>query len=591
MKRISIKFLRKLTKWRIKANNNYYLFVVLSIVTGFLTGLAAVILKNGVHFFSKFLMNNTSFVSQNISLLILPIIGLILTNLFIRFSKLHVGSGIPKLLSSVTKNRGFLKPHNIFSSVLTSILTVGFGGSVGLESPTVATGGGIASSVSRAFKLTYRQRILLLGVASAGTIAAIFKAPVAGIIFALEVIMIDLTTMSVIPIVLASVTASLTSYMFLGANVLYPVHITSLFEIKDVPYYIILGVFTGFFALYFSNVYMKITKGFSKIKKNYMKILVGGVTLGVLIFIFPALYGEGYVSLNMALSGDFSFLYENIFLSSFEGKIWSLIILFIVLSSLKVVAAGVTVGAGGIGGVFAPALFVGANLGLFLSFLMSFIGMHIAPENSALVGMSALVAGLLHAPLTSVFFIGEITGGYQLLIPLLISSTISYIIVRIFHKNSIYTLELANENALLTHHTDRNILTILDMKKLIETNFITVGPEKKLGDLVDIVQIATRDLFPVIDCENNFLGVVSLNRIRKIMFRAKLYDKISVTELMIFPQTFVESDEHLLSVAEKFEKTQRYNLLVLDKGKYVGFLSRSHFFSQYRQLLRDFSAD
>ena len=586
-----ISTLRKLAKWRIKPENNFYLFAILSIITGFLTGIAAVILKNGVHFVNEFLSIQTSFIHKDIALFILPIFGLILTNLFIKLTKLEIGSGIPKVLSSITKNRGFLKPHNIFSSIITSILTVGFGGSAGLESPTITTGGGIASSVSKVFKLTYRQRILLLGVASAGTISAIFKAPVAGIIFALEVIMIDMTTMTVIPIALASISASLTSYIFLGTNVLYPVEIESFFELKEVPYYIILGVFTGFFAIYFSRTYIKITKTFNKIKRTSVKIIIAGISLGTLVFFFPSLYGEGYMSLNLALSGDFSFLFENTIFSAFEGQIWALIILFFLLSTLKVIATSLTIGASGIGGVFTPALFVGATLGLFLSLLFSFIGLHIPPENFALVGMGGLIAGLLHAPLTSVFFIGEITKGYQLLVPLLITASISYITVRIFEKNNIYTLELAKEGALLTHHADRNILTILNLDELIEKNFTTIDASKKLGDLVEIVKITTRDLFPVTDCENNFLGVISLNRIRKIMFKKELYEKISVSELMIFPSTFVEIDEHLETVAEKFERTQRYNLLVLDKGKYVGFLSRSHFFSQYRQLLRDFSSE
>ncbi|MBN2893096.1 MAG: chloride channel protein [Bacteroidales bacterium] len=583
------RILRKFSYWRQKGDNNYYVFVFASVIVGIFTGFGAVILKNSVHYMHELLIphrNSVVFV-----FFIFPFFGLFLTYLYIKIFKLDIKPGIYNLLYSTSSNNGYMKPHNVFSSIIGSVLTVGFGASGGLESPNMSTGGGIASIVSKFFKLPYRQRIILIGVATAGTISAIFKAPVTGIIFALEVIMIDLTTLSIIPIVLASVSASLTSYLFLGSNIIYNLRVDTIFMMNEVPYYIILGVATGFFALFFSTMYLNLKRFFNKIKRRIYRFLIAGVVVGTFVYLFPAIFAEGYAALNSAIIGDYSYLFENSLFENFDKSMGMIILFFLLIAVAKAFATSVTVSAGGIGGFFTPILFSGANIGLFMSHIFQKSKINISHETSALVAMAGLISAMMHAPLSSVFFISELTGKFSLLIPLLISSSTSYITVKIFHKHNFLVTELAQRKILLTHHADRNILTILNLETLIEKNFQTLTPDKNLGDLVEIVKVATRDLFPIVDCENNFLGVISLNRIRKIMFKEELYQKTSVTELMIFPSTFVELDEHLETVAEKFEKTERFNLLVLDKGKYVGFLSRSHFFSQYRKLLREFSSD
>jgi len=588
MKKVAL--LRKFTAWRRKGNNNYYVFVFASVVVGFFTGLGAVILKNSVHYVHKIVHNTINDGLGHIGYFIFPFLGLILTYIYLKITKLEIRPGIPNLLYSISRNSGYMKPHNIFSSIIGSILTVGFGGPVGLESPNITTGGGIASAVARYFKLSYRQRILLLGVASAGTISAIFKAPLTGIVFALEVIMIDLTTMFLLPIVLASVTASLTSFLFLGTNYLYTLDVFAIFRLKEVPYYILMGIFTGFFGLFFSTLYKKSSKIFAQIKRPFLRILPAAISIGLLVWLFPSIFAEGYDTLNAAIDSDYEYLFENPILYHFQGNELALVILFLTIGFAKAFGTSITVASGGIGGFFTPILFTGANIGLFFAHFFRKLGFDFSNESSALVAMGGLIAAMLHAPLTSVFFVGELTGGYSLLVPLLITCSISYLIIKIFQKHNFFSETLAKQKILLTHHADHNILTMLNMKELIETNFITVKPTGKLRDLVEAVKISKRDLFPVVDCENNFLGVVSLNRIRKIMFKHELYDKIKITDLMIFPGVHVEINEHLEDVAEKFEKTQKFNLVVLDKGKYIGFLSRSNFFVHYRKLLREFSS-
>jgi len=587
--KLKIKLLRKLSSFRQRGDNNFYVLVIASIIVGFLTGLGAVILKNSVHFIHALILpyckNN-----NGILYLFFPLLGMILTYFYLKYTRFDIRSGVPNLLFSISQNNGYVKPHNMFSSIFGAILTVGFGAPAGLESPNITTGGAIGSFISKVFKLSYRERILLLGVAATGTISAIFKAPITGIVFALEVVMIDLTSISIIPILLASITAFLTSYMFLGHNYLYPLHVQAVFELKEIPYYILMGIIMGFFALFFTVMYRKLKVKFRKIKVVFFRFLISGIILGLFVFLFPAIFAEGYAALNSSIQGEYGYLHQNVFFEYFKDNKNFIILLFLILAIVKAFTTALTVSAGGVGGFFTPILFAGANLGLFMSHLFGKLGIEISHENSALVAMGGLISAMMHAPLTGVFFIGEITGGYSLLLPLLITSSIAFLTIRIFQKHNFFSEDLAREKSLLTHHADLNILTILKLQKLIEVNFIKLAPNENLGNLVEAVKISTRDLFPVVDDENNFLGVISLNRIRKLMFKPELYDKILVTELMIFPDVYVELDEHLSEAAEQFEKTQRFNLLVLDKGKYVGFLSRSNFFLHYRKTLSRFSA-
>ncbi|MBN2893097.1 MAG: chloride channel protein [Bacteroidales bacterium] len=589
----NIIFWKKFVKWRLNYTNNYYFLLFLSVLTGFGTGLAAVLLKNLVHSIQKLVSNWSLFENHNYLYFLFPIIGISIVVLFIKYIlRQEVGDGVPKVLYAISRNNAFIKAHNLFSSIISSALTVGFGGSVGLEGPTVATGAAVGSNIGRVFKVAYRQKIILLGAASAGAMAAIFKAPIAGVVFALEVIMIDLTTQSIIPILLAAASGSITSFLLMGTNVLYSFTLKANFMLDQIPYFIVLGIITGFIAVYFTQVYTKISTIFSKIKGVYKKLLIGGGLLGVVIFIFPALYGEGYETINSALRGDYSYLFESNIFNFNQESFLMLFILFLAMVLLKIIAASFTFGAGGIGGIFAPTLFTGVNTGLFLAVIFNHFGYDISPSNSALVGMAGLIAGVLQAPLTGIFLIGEITHGYGLLFPLMLTSTISFITVRIFQKNNIYTIQLARRKQLLTHHADKNTLTLIKMDSLIEDDFMPVKANDNLGELIKTVAESSRNLFPVVDSDLTLLGIVDLNRIRKIMFKNELHEKIKIREIMYVPEIVIEYEhEDPESIAEKLQKSGVFNIVVTHEGKYKGFISRANFFSHYRSLLKDFSAD
>ncbi len=589
----NIKIWKKFIHWRFKNSNNYYFLLLLSILTGFGGGLIAVIIKNSVHRIQELVDKTIIFLDSSYLYVLFPILGLTIVVIFIKYIlRRDVGHGIPSVLYAISRNNGFMKRHNLFSSIITSAFTVGFGGSVGLEGPTVATGGAIGSYIGEIFKLDYKQKMILLGAASAGAMSSIFKAPIAGVVFALEVIMIDLTTLSIIPILLASLSGSITSFMFLGTNNLYSFELTDAFKLSQIPYFIILGIVSGFVAVYFTEIYTKISNIFAKIDHPLKKLLIGSSLLGIIIFLFPALFGEGYEYINNALKGDYTYLFDNYLFNLSHDNLTILLFLFLAMMLVKVVATSLTFGAGGIGGVFAPTLFTGANTGLFTAVLASHLGYNISTSNSALVGMAGLIAGVLQAPLTGIFLIGEITGGYELLLPLMVTSTVSFIIVRIFEKNNLYTIQLAKRNDLLTHHADKNTLTLLQIDKIIETNFVTLHPEQTLGDIVEKITESERNLFPVVDKYNHFLGIISMNRIRKIIFKPDLYNKKKVKDLMYVPtEVITEKDYHPEIIAEKLQKSGIFNIVVIKKGEYQGFISRANFFSHYRSLLKIFSAD
>lgn len=589
-----MKTIRRINYWRTKRMSPYYFMMIAGTLIGFLSGLAAVVIKNLVHLIKSLVHDSFTSEITGYFYFVFPVIGFILVILFIKYIiRQPIGHGIPSVLYAISKNHGFIKPHNMFSSIIASALTVGFGGSVGLEGPTVATGGAIGANVGKLFNLDYHQKIILLGSASAGAMAAIFKAPVAGIVFALEVIMIDLTTRSIIPILLASVSGSLTSFLFFGQNVLYKFKVESIFEVKQVPYYIMLGIFTGLIAVYFTLTYSRIEVFFEKIKKKRNKLLIGGFALGLLIFLFPALYGEGFEAINSSLSGDYKYLFEGNFFFDQSDNAVMLMIMFLTVVLLKVVAASLTFGAGGVGGIFAPTLFMGANAGLFFALFMNYFNISSASvSNSALVGMGGLIAGVLQAPLTGIFLIGDITHGYELFVPLMITATIAYATVKIFVKNNVYTIQLAKRGEVMTHHADKNVLSLMNIDKLIETNFIPVDINANLGEIIKSVADSTRNVFPVIDKDNKLVGVLTLDRIRKIMFKPELYKNIYVRDLMYFPTITVKKSDTMETIAGKIQQSGKFNLVVLDnEGKYEGFISRANVFSTYRKMLQEFSAD
>ncbi len=589
MKRTSV--LRRFLIWRIRHMSQKNFIMILSVIIGVLAGLGAVVIKKGVHLVRFLLTSNISENYHNYLFFVLPAIGILIVVLYTRFViRRHVGHGIPSVLFAISRTHGIIKRHNIFSSIITSVFTVGFGGSVGLEGPAVATGAAIGSNIGQMFRLNYKQITLLLGLASAAAMSAIFKSPIAAVVFAIEVIMIDLTMASLIPLLIASVTGVLTSYFFMGQAVMYPFDIKVGFVLEDIPYYILLGLLAGLVSVYFTKMYIFIESTFAKVKKWYLKWLAGGVILGILIFLFPSLYGEGYDAVNSCLQGDYSPLFNNSLFYSFNDEIIMVFVLFLMILFFKAIATSVTFGAGGIGGIFAPTLFMGAYTGLFFTTFLKYLGVgHLNASNFALVGMGGLIAGVLHAPLTAVFLIAEITTGYQLFVPLMITATISYATIRIFVKNSVYTHQLARRGELITHHKDKAILSMMKVDKLIEKNFKTVKPDDMLGDLVKVIADSKRNIYPVIDEQNHFYGIIFLDDIRNIMFKPELYDTTSVSSLMFMPATYVDPEESMEEVAKKFQQTRNYNLPVLKDGKYIGFISRANVFSEYRKLLKDFS--
>lgn len=585
--------LSKFLVWRRQHISDKQFVMILSIVVGITSGFAAVLIKNAVHLIKSLV--TSGFVEQyhNYLYVVLPAVGILIAILFMQFIlRQGVGHGIPIVLASISKTEGRIKPHNMYSSIVTSALTVGFGGSVGLEGPTVATGAAWGSNIGQLFRLNYRQVLLLLACASAGAMSAIFKAPIAGIVFVLEVLMVDLTMSSLIPLLLSSLTGALTSYLFLGMNVLVPAEITEEFIISEVPFYILLGVFTGFVSVYFTRMYKTVEQTFDRLNNRYTKWIVGSVALGVIIFFFPALYGEGYESINACLKGNFGYLFEKSLFYGLRDNIFFVFIFFGLIIFLKVLATSITFGSGGVGGIFAPTLFTGVNSGLFFAKIFNYFGVDYLPASHfALAGMGGLIAGVLHAPLTGMFLIAEITGGYALIFPLMITATISFALTRVFERYSVYTYQLGRRGELFTHDKDRMVLSLLKVQNLIERNFKTVHESATLGDLVKVISKSERNIVPVIDDQENLKGIVFLNDIRHIMFDRDQYDRITVKELMYMPRTVVSPNESMEDVAQKFQNTKHYNLPVLENGKYLGFVSRANVFSAYRRLLRSFSEE
>jgi len=579
--------------WRIKNISTYQFILILSIFTGITTGISAILINYTVVFIKKIVHWGISNTDHNYLYFALPSVGILLSVLFSKYIiNQQVRHGIPNVLHSISKKNAILNRHNMFSSIVTSALTIGFGGSVGLEGPTVATGAAQGANIGRLFHLDYKQRVLLIGCASAAALGGIFKAPIAGVVFALEVMMLDLTVTSIVPLLLAALSAAIVSSLFLGQEVVYHFTLKTDFKLEIIPYYILLGVVAGLVSVYFSKMYLKIAKFFDKFEKWYVKLIIGSSILGLLIFIFPALYGDGYEVINTTLSGKYDFLFDKSLFYQYEYSIWIVIFLLVLVMLFKIIAASATFGAGGVGGIFAPSLFMGSSLGLAFSLLINELEIkNLSTSNFALVGMSGLIAGVLHAPLTAIFLIADITSGYALIMPLMIVSTIAYSISRFFAPNSVYTIELARRKELITHHKDKAILSLMKVDKILETNFVKVQPYYTLRHLVDIVATSERNVFPVTDSENNFLGIVTLNDIRNIMFKPEMYDETFVRDLMFTPIEYVSLQDSMEDVASKIQSSGLFNIVVLDNGKYIGFVSRANVFSTYRRFLKYFSED
>lgn len=583
--------------WRVKhiSNKNFILF--LSVLIGFLAGIGAVLIKNSVHYIRTFLTDHIAGQLGNYLYFVFPIVGIGLAVLFMKFIlKQWVGDGIPNVLYAIARKGGKLKTHNIFSSIITTTLTVGFGGSVGLEGPTVATGAGIGSNIARVFQLSYKETILLLGAAATAAMAAIFKAPITGVVYVLEILMLDLTLTSLIALLFASVTAVLTSFFFLGKDVVYAVDISFNFDFGQIPYFIILGILGGLFGLYYFKTFSGISRIFDKIKSWALRLFIGGSILGILLYLFPSLYGEGYGPINMALHGDYSYLFsESIFPTSNNPSMLLIIGLFFITILLKVVTMTLTFKAGGIGGVFAPTLFVGANLGLIFGlFINYYFDTNYNVSIFALLGMAATISSVLHGPLTAIFLIAEITNGYGLFIPLMIVAVISYFTIQLFERYSIYTYQLAKKGELLTQNKDQAVLKILEIQKHLEINFITCKLDDSLSQLIPKIEESKRNLFPVIGEDNTFHGVVVFDDLRKVMFKTELYDKIKVKDIMITlnDDSIAEiSRDSMEDVVNKFSATNNYNLPVLQNGHYLGFVSRANILTSYRKMIHNMTKE
>ncbi|HOW41618.1 MAG TPA: chloride channel protein [Bacteroidales bacterium] len=588
-----IAFFRKLFRKSPIEIDQVKLVYILSLFVGLLSALAAALLKNTIHFTYEFLSSGISNKSAGYLYLVLPVSGMLLTVLFLKYVvKDSISHGISRVLYAISKKRGYLRAHNTWTSMLASSVTIAFGGSVGAEAPIVLTGSSIGSVIGRFFRLNTKSITLLIGCGAAGAVSGIFKAPVAGIVFVLEILMLDLTISSIVPLLISSVTAASVAYFLMGEEVLFTFDAVKAFNVMNIHWYIVLGVISGFISLYFSKMTLLIEGGFSKISNQYIRLIAGGTILGLLIYIFPAFYGEGYDTIRTLLNGDYNSLISGPVFGSLQQSYLLFIVFMAGLVLLKVFASSATNGAGGVGGIFAPTLFIGGVNGLLISSLISrYFGADLPDNRFVLAGMAGMMAGVMHAPLTAIFLIAEITGGYDLLIPLIITATTAYITTRSFEKHSIYHLQLAERGELITHDKDKAVLIRMNWKKEIETDLKTIRSTDTLGDLIKIISQSKRNIFPVVDQYNILEGVVSLDDVREIMFQQELYKTTFVKDIMTMPPTYIDIRENIEAVMESFRKTGAWNLPVLDNGYYVGFISKSRIYTYYRELLVEYSEE
>ena len=587
---------RKIHRWRLRYLSENAVVLLLSVAVGLLSGLAAVALKNLVFYAGRTVMRFGALTpwGGNVMMLVFPMVGILLTVLFVRFMvRGDIGHGLPSVLLAISRKGSKLPAKNMYSSLIASTLTVAFGGSVGLEAPIASTGSAIGSNIGRWFRLSPKSVRILLGCGAAGAIAGIFKAPFAGIMFVLEVFLFDLTATTALPLLLSALTAASVTYFLMGTEVQFHFEVTHPFGLSQLPYYVMLGVFCALVSVYFLRTTDKVEGLFAKMKNPWVKLVTGGVTLGLLIYLFPPLYGEGYGMLSELLKGDATSLFSNTIYQSWSGNALITLGVLFALIVLKAVATATTIGSGGVGGTFGPSLILGGLSGYFIAMGCNQLGL--PPQDSAnfaLVGMAAVMTGVMHAPFMATFLIADITGGYQLLVPLMAASAVTYLCVNPFERHSIYARKLAAQGDLLTHDKDASAWHLMDMNRLIENNFVIVRSGYLLRDLVDVIQSSRRNLFPVLSDDDKFIGLVALDDVRKIIFRPDLYDTVTVDELMhpLSEGDVVRSSDSLPDVVEKFRIGDRYNLVVIDdEGRYLGFLSRANTFSAYRRFISDTS--
>lgn len=580
-------------KWRYKNISNKTFTHILAVAVGLLAGLASVVLKNLTYFIQASLKDGIVF-SSNQLYFILPIIGLTLVYLYVKYvHKEKLEHAVSSILFSLSKKKGVIPFKKIYTSLITAPLTVGFGGSVGLLGPAVASGSAISSNLSTALHLNSKTRSLLIACASAGAVASIFQSPIAAIIFAVEIFSIDFTMLSVMPLLLASISGVLTSYFFLGNEVLFDFSLEDNFEVKDTLFYILLGVGTAIASIYFTKMYFRILKLFKPLKSPKYRLLVGGIAIGIMLYFIPPLYGEGFGFINNLLEGNHLSAIGSSPFDEYIDNIWVVIALLFGLTIFKAVAMTTTFAAGGAGGIFIPTMVMGSALGNVVAKVINNIGLgfEVSESNFTLIGMAGLIAGVLHAPLTAIFLIAEITGGYELFVPLMITAAISYLITKNAIKHNIYTRELAKQGALLTHDKDENVLTVMKLDDVIEQNFKTVNPHMFLGDMLhEAVAHSTRNLFPVVDENEALVGIVLLDDIREFMFETTLYKTTIVSTFMNNPPEIIfYGKDNMQMVMKKFQDSNAWNLPVVKDGKYFGFVSKSKLLTAYRKELINFT--
>jgi CIC family chloride channel protein len=582
--------------WRMKYIADKQFIYLISIIIGFTSGVGAVIIKNLTHFIQLLLEGKLIKEYHTALSFIFPIIGLTLAYFSIRYIIRHkISHGIPSTLFAISKRKGIMRRHQMFASIITAPITVGFGGSVGLEGPTVATGAAISSNLSRMLHMNQATRTLLIGCAAAGAMSSIFKAPIAAIIFAVEVFSLDLTLVSMIPLLLASISAVITSYFFFGNDILLPFRIEDTFKIQQVPIYILLGILAGFVSIYFIKMYSYFQRVFEKMGSPIKRLIIGGFGIGFLVYLIPPLYGEGYDVINHLVQGNLKEALANNFFHLNLDNIWSIIALLAGLVFFKIIATSLTLGAGGVGGIFAPTLFMGSIMGNCIAKILNALPIFSSPvseSNFTLVGMTGLMAGVLHAPLTAIFLIAEVTGGYELFIPLMITAAISFSITKKFVPHSVYAMELGRKGELITHNKDHAVLTLMNIKSVVEQNFVILFPDMTLGDIVqNAVVKSNRNMFPVVNRKTNSLeGIISLNDLRPVMFDKSLYSKVSARDLMESPEAIIDlNNDKMTEVMKKFQDTGAWNLPVISEGTYYGFISKSKLLTAYRRKLINFS--
>lgn len=562
--------------------------MILSGIIGLIAGLGAVILKTTVHYIHQFLQSGLDINNVNFLYLFYPLIGILLTATIAKyFLKEKLGHGITSVLYRISKRSSIIEPVKMYSRMITSAITVGLGGSVGLEAPIVVTGSAIGSNIAQLVHLDYKKRTILIGCGSAAAISAIFNSPIAGVIFAIEVLLTDVTIAQFIPLLIASVSGSLISTILLGDEPLFTFKLTDPFQAGDVPFFILLGLFCGIISVYFSRVIFIVEKEIDKVNNYFVRAFVGGLSLAIIILTFPPIYGEGYETIKLLLAGQEQDIFSRSFFYGWSNNVVVLMLFLFSIILIKPIATALTLGAGGSGGIFAPSLFIGGVAGYFAATLLNFAipGVDISTSNFTLVGMCGLMSGVLHAPLTAIFLIAEITSGYTLFVPLMLVSVISFSTISYFEKHSIYTKRLIEKGDLIQYDKDRQVLSLINLNKIIEKDLLSINPDSTLGDLVKLVRKSKRNIFPVINGDGGLDGIITLDDIREIMFDINKQEQILVKAIMHQPPDSVSTIEEMRSVMSKFEITQAWNLPVIDDGKYIGFVSKSRIFNAYRQKL------